>query len=197
MRSLVKQRIIFHEPQAMDEFREPEAATVLTQILHEISNSKVDERSIRASLRAMYQVAETHWTPEQETLRVLQDLKEHGYQIGIISNAADHQDVEFILAQSGIRPYLDDLVSSAQFGFGKPSPRIFEHALERLHTDAGSAVMVGDKLEADILGAARVDMRSIWITRRARKTDLSKVDPIMQPWQVVESLAEIPPILTL
>ena len=39
--------------------------------------------------------------------------------------------------------------------FGKPEPFLFEEALEELCVEAGHAVMVGDNLRTDIVGARR------------------------------------------
>jgi hypothetical protein len=39
---------------------------------------------------------------------------------------------------------------------GKPAPGFFTSALSRLHVDAAEAVMVGDDIDADVLGAQRL-----------------------------------------
>ncbi len=55
--------------------------------------------------------------------------------------------------------------------------------------------MIGDTLEADILGAHNVGMVGIWITRRAELNgDRSKGDGI-QPDAVIGSLKELPQVL--
>lgn len=43
----------------------------------------------------------------------------------------------------------------------KPSRRIFQLALERLQVSAQHAVFVGDRVDNDIKGAARVGMRTV------------------------------------
>jgi ribonucleotide monophosphatase NagD (HAD superfamily) len=46
---------------------------------------------------------------------------------------------------------------------GKPSPRIFRLALERLGEKAARAVMIGDQIETDLLGAHRAGVRTILV----------------------------------
>lgn len=46
---------------------------------------------------------------------------------------------------------------------GKPSPRIFRSALRRVHEKPASAVMVGDQIETDVLGARRAGVHTILV----------------------------------
>jgi 4-nitrophenyl phosphatase len=46
---------------------------------------------------------------------------------------------------------------------GKPEPLLLQMALERLGADAGSAVMVGDRLDTDIVAGARAGMVSVLV----------------------------------
>ena len=48
--------------------------------------------------------------------------------------------------------------------------------------------MVGDTLEADVLGAQNAGLASIWVTRRARHNG----KPLIQPDLSVATLLEIP-----
>jgi 4-nitrophenyl phosphatase len=47
---------------------------------------------------------------------------------------------------------------------GKPHAAMFRIALERLATDPAHTVMIGDRLDTDILGGARVGMRTVLVT---------------------------------
>jgi ribonucleotide monophosphatase NagD (HAD superfamily) len=46
---------------------------------------------------------------------------------------------------------------------GKPSPRMFKLALQRADEKPNRAVMVGDQLETDLLGARRAGVRTILV----------------------------------
>ena len=69
------------------------------------------------------------------------------------------------IEQSGVGPYLADVVISGEVGAGKPDPAIFALALERLGADPGAAVMIGDNWERDVLGARALGMRTVWISQ--------------------------------
>jgi len=53
--------------------------------------------------------------------------------------------------------------------------------------------MIGDTLEADILGANRLGIFSIWITRRADTR--AGIPPDSTPDAVIASLSDLPPLL--
>ena len=67
------------------------------------------------------------------------------------------------LAAIGIGHYFDFVVTPAEAGAAKPSPEIFHAALSAAGTEAACAVHVGDDPKRDILGAAAVGMRTVWV----------------------------------
>ena len=74
------------------------------------------------------------------------------YNMHIITNG--FQEIqEKKLINGGIRHYFDQVVNSEMAGVKKPHPAIFELALERAGVSAAMSLMIGDNLEADILGA--------------------------------------------
>jgi len=84
------------------------------------------------------------------------------------------------------------VLSSAACGIRKPNPRIFQIALERWHLASSEAVMVGDTLGADILGARNAGIYSIWITRRADKPGNRDHASTIQADDQIKSLADLP-----
>lgn len=60
---------------------------------------------------------------------------------------------------------------------GKPSPLMFEMAIERAGCKKDEAVMVGDQLETDIIGAARAGIDSVLVTTGV-DADPGKTHPI-------------------
>lgn len=68
------------------------------------------------------------------------------------------------LRLSALAPYIDDIFVSEDIGFTKPDPRYFEGVFLRLgNPDRESAIMLGDSLGADILGAANAGIASCWL----------------------------------
>lgn len=79
---------------------------------------------------------------------------------------------------------------------GKPEPRMYQVALERLGVEPAAAIAIGDRLETDILGAQRAGLRSILtlsgVTSRA-ELERSEIKPT---W-VVEDIREVTRILQM
>ena len=79
---------------------------------------------------------------------------------------------------------------------GKPSPLIVEAALERLGLPAGECLMVGDRVETDILMGHRAGMTTaLVLTGVTRRADLAHAPA--QPDYVLESIAEVPALFNM
>ena len=83
------------------------------------------------------------------------------YKIGIIANQS--LGTKARLEQHGILQYIDLVIASAEEGVAKPDKRIFELALNRSNCKPGDAVMIGDRIDNDIVHAKRMGMHTIWI----------------------------------
>lgn len=59
--------------------------------------------------------------------------------------------------------YIDLVIASAEEGVAKPDPKIFEIALERSGCKAENAVMIGDRIDNDIIPAKKLGMKTVWI----------------------------------
>ena len=94
------------------------------------------------------------------TLEVLEYLQGK-YHLHILTNGfADTQQVK--LERSGIASYFQTVVHSESTGHKKPDKEIFAHALKVANAELASSIMIGDSLQADILGAKKFGMRSIF-----------------------------------
>lgn len=110
-------------------------------------------------------VERAKWDPELEilyddTVAVLEALKSK-YKLGIIANQMYGSEKR--LENFGIRKYFDVIVASAEEGVEKPDRRIFQIALERAGIEASEAVMVGDRIDNDIVPAKKMGMKTIWV----------------------------------
>jgi HAD superfamily hydrolase (TIGR01509 family) len=96
--------------------------------------------------------------PEAEhCLRILSKR----YKIGIIANQIFGSAER--LEKIGLLKYIDLVVASAEEGVAKPDLRIFEIALSRASCPAENAIMIGDRLDNDIVPANKIGMTTIWI----------------------------------
>lgn len=116
---------------------------------------------------------------------VLRKLQEK-YKLGIVSNFAIPECVVKLLETHGLDKFFDVVVVSGAVNKRKPSPEIFQQALEKLSVDAAETVFVGDTVDADIKGAKDMGMKTIYIERRAQK----EAEQIC-PDQTIKSLSEL------
>ncbi len=124
-----------------------------------------------------------------ETFAVLDELRKD-YKLLLLTNGSPDLQQEKLDGMPTLIPYFDAIVISGDFGEGKPSPRLFAHAMERIGITAEEGVMVGDKLTTDILGANGVGMASIWINRHD-----AKLSGEIVPKHEIRSLTELPDLL--
>lgn len=166
---------------------------VLKELLAEKGYSNVPDNVIRESLDAHYAVTQKNWQLEDDTISCLSTLLEQNYKLGLVSNAGDHRDVLQLLEKFELSPYFEFIMTSAGCGYRKPHHKIFQLALEQISAPAEEVAMVGDNLRADIYGANRAGMYSIWITRR---TDFPPDDTLpIQPQAIIKTLGELPSLL--
>ncbi|HEV7639255.1 MAG TPA: HAD-IA family hydrolase [Gaiellaceae bacterium] len=107
------------------------------------------------------------WRPAHEALgsaqALLDSLRSRGLKTGLVANSWPdparllRADVQAF----GLAEQFDVIVFSEEVGFRKPQPEIFLHALERLGVEPENAMFVGDRLETDVQGAARVGMATV------------------------------------
>ena len=95
-----------------------------------------------------------------DTLPALEYLRERGWQNVILSNHVP--ELSQIVESIGLDNFITRCISSAQVGYEKPNPAIFQIALE-LTNNPQVAWMVGDRIDADVRGAEAVGINSILV----------------------------------
>lgn len=177
------------------EFIEHTTRYVLNTSLAACGQKDINPEIIERALADFHAVTQQHWIPEEDLIPTLESLKRMGYRMGLISNAADDANTQTLIDREHIRDYVEVTLSSAHIGVRKPNPKIFQAALERMNVSPDRAVMVGDTLGADILGAQNAGIFSIWLTRRAdTPANRSHRDTII-PDETLSVLSELPDLL--
>ncbi|OBV37624.1 YjjG family noncanonical pyrimidine nucleotidase [Janthinobacterium psychrotolerans] len=83
-------------------------------------------------------------------------------EVGILTNGVDAIQNRRI-ASSGLQPHISFVATSEAAGHAKPDLRFFEYAAKLARPfDKAQAIMIGDRLDADILGANRYGIDSCW-----------------------------------
>ena len=94
-----------------------------------------------------------------ETIDILEYLRPK-YRLHIITNGF-REIQEKKLKLSNIAGYFDQVVNSEMAGVKKPNPKIFQLALKMADVSPDNSLMIGDNIEADILGAKAVGFNAI------------------------------------
>jgi putative hydrolase of the HAD superfamily len=108
------------------------------------------------------------WRVFPEVVEVLRDLRARGLVTGVISNWDTRLGP--LLEGLGLRGYLDHVVLSAEVGWEKPHPRIFEAALAQAGVQPAQALHVGDNYQQDVVGAREAGIHAVWLRRRGAET---------------------------
>jgi hypothetical protein len=85
-------------------------------------------------------------------------MRAHGLELHILSNTRNPERLARLSERLGV-PY--------DCGKFKPSPVMYRRALERYGVSPDQAVMIGDQIFTDVLGANRTGVDAIWVRQMA------------------------------
>lgn len=97
----------------------------------------------------------------EDAFEVLETIRKDGYRISLIANA-DSIDARNVVTNCSLENHFDVIIISEEVGVEKPAREIFEAALEKLKVKAENAIMVGNRIDSDIVGANRIGMKNVW-----------------------------------
>jgi putative hydrolase of the HAD superfamily len=93
------------------------------------------------------------------TFELLEYLKPK-YNLHIITNG--FRDLQnYKINNSNLTPYFQTITNSESTGVKKPNPIIFEFALRQANAKRESSIMIGDCIDADVLGAMNCGMDAV------------------------------------
>ncbi|MCX6294820.1 MAG: YjjG family noncanonical pyrimidine nucleotidase [Bacteroidetes bacterium] len=94
------------------------------------------------------------------SIEVLKYLK-NKYTLHIITNG--FEEVQHLkLRNSDLSTYFSEVITSERSGFKKPDERMFRFSLDLTKAKVETSLMIGDSLEADIIGAKNVGMKQVY-----------------------------------
>lgn len=172
--------------------RERASRVILREVLAAHGVSDIGEAEVREALRRLYAPSEACWSAVPGVHEVLDRVAGMGKRTGLLSNASDVENVERLIAGAGLDGRFDPIVISAAAGMRKPTPTLFLDIVRRWELDPGSAVMVGDMLAEDILGAQRAGLHQIWVRGEADPAFNDEFLDQVHPEVVVDSLSQVP-----
>jgi HAD superfamily hydrolase (TIGR01549 family) len=90
---------------------------------------------------------------------VLEALRQRGFKLGLVANQP--AAVLARLERHGIAHYFANHGISGVYGYRKPDVRLFLRACEDLGVEPTECVMVGDRIDNDVVPAKLLDMRTV------------------------------------
>jgi len=103
---------------------------------------------------------------EDDLEKTLRELKSRGYRLGVISNTCYFSEtMEKCFKKISIFDVFDNFTFSYSLGRGKPNSEIFLKAIEKMDCKAEECIMVGDKIESDIIPAQKLGMKGILLDK--------------------------------
>lgn len=106
---------------------------------------------------------------------LLGELQRRGKGVYLLSNAQrefTRPEIEML----GLNDYFDGIFISSEENCRKPSEAFFRRLLERFALDPAECIMIGNDEEADIAGANRVGMDSLYIHTAISPKEFGKVE---------------------
>jgi len=123
--------------------------------------------------------------PYPETIEVLEYFKSKGYKMGVISDTSP--SMEYTLQQLGLAKYFTSFTASSLVGASKPSPIIFNAALNTQSVTASESLYVDDyDVEAD--GARELGFTSFLIDRSGQNKDKWTINNLKEIINYVEAM---------
>ena len=157
-----------------------ERALELLQCTAPVDAEALGRRFVAERLRALEPIA--------GALETVAELRRRGVRLALVTNGSA-VDQRAKIGSHAVDRRFDAVVVEGEVGFGKPDPRIFRLALERLGVTAAEAWMVGDDLPWDIAGAQAVGIHGVWASDHAATGATG--DGTVQPDRTVGTIAEL------
>lgn len=114
------------------------------------------------------------------------------YRLGIIANQT--LGTQERIDNWGIGRFFDVVIASAEAKCAKPDPKIFTMALQQAKCEPHEAIMIGDRLDNDIIPAKKLGMKTVWV-RQGYAIYQSIDDESKRPDHIVDRIDELPGLI--
>jgi putative hydrolase of the HAD superfamily len=137
-----------------------EFQNVFDQLLYDVFK-KVDYKILSAGIIAYRRAREAALVPYPHVYMTMTELLKMGVRLAVISDAPA-REAWLRLVYLNFHHLFDLVLTFDDTGERKPSPVPFKKALKLLHLKPSEALMVGDWAERDMVGAAKVGMKTVF-----------------------------------
>ena len=163
---LKREYMTLHEEEsdyAARTLEEIEIQTTFTRLFDRLGVEARQRPAMADLVRRSFALEVNSWVLFPGAQAMLQQVRDLGLKMGLLSNARSDWAVREIVEQLGLTKYFDAILTSAAVGFRKPRPEPFQQMLESLGLDGSEAVMIGNSMEADVAGARPFGMKTVHV----------------------------------
>lgn len=129
---------------------------------------------------------EAHVAPFPGALEALAELRGRGHRLGLLTNGGARLQ-RAKLERYDLARFFDAVRIEGEVGVGKPEREAFAGALEALGAAGEPAMMIGDDLDADVAGASKAGLATVWVDHAGAGPPARAP----RPDRVVRALAEL------
>lgn len=137
-----------------------------------------------------FELHKTHVQPMDGAISLLKDLKEQGYQLGIVSSKLTDA-IELGLNMFDMKQYFDVIIGLEQVKKHKPDPQGLFEACKKLGKGHDSAIYIGDTA-GDINAGINAGMFTIAFAADSERKEMFEK---LNPTRLITSLSEIQDVL--
>ncbi len=120
---------------------------------------RVDHKVMASGIVAYRRAREAALKPYPHVSATLMELVKHGIKLAVLTDAPI-REAWLRLSYINFHHIFDYVVTFDDTGKRKPDPVPFRHVLSLLNVEPEEAIMVGDWVERDMVGAAAVGMKT-------------------------------------
>lgn len=155
---------------------------------HTLLEFKLGDEMLAKKLSAAYlEILPSKKALFPHTVEILKYLTDKKYKLHLITNGFEQVQWRK-LSNAQIAHYFSAVITSEAAGSLKPHKEIFDFAINKAGCSYQQGIMIGDNLDADILGAMNAGMDTIFVNHINEETAL-------QPTHIIYHLKELENIL--
>lgn len=129
-----------------------------TYYSHLLRSLGISDVSLRLELVSLARTSSNWSRVRPGTMELLGRMKSK-YRLGVISNSDGHMAER--LASLGFAPYFEHVIDSGNVGYEKPTPQIFQAAVEAMSAEPQRSLYLGDIYSVDYLGAQNAGLKAM------------------------------------
>ncbi len=142
---------------------EQDAVACLAAILPELGLAVPVEHIRRGVDELMAETFDDDVVPLPGVVETIRYLGDEGVRLGVVSSAVYSPFLLWSLDRFGILGQFCDVLTSADAGYYKSHPGIYETSARRLGAEPSAIVHVGDSFRFDVEGARSAGQRTVWL----------------------------------